>query len=86
MAATVLFALPAYVTYQITRPKTARVTCQNCGRDRWVDREKCHHCGSPWLVPELIPPAWRVIGQPEEQACSDPAPRPEETISRESEV
>jgi hypothetical protein len=86
MAATALFALPAYVTYRITRPATARVTCQNCGRDRWVDREKCHHCGSPWLVPELIPPAWRVIGRPEEHAWSDPAPRPEETISRESEV
>ncbi len=85
-AAAVVFGVPAYITYQLTRPKTARVTCQNCGRDRWVDREKCHHCGSPWLVPELIPPAWRVIGQPEEQACSDPAPRPPETISREFEV
>ena len=81
MAATVLFTLPAYVTYQITRPTTARVTCQNCGRDRWVDRETCHHCGSPWLVSELIPPTWRVIGQPEEQTCNDPSPRPEETIS-----
>jgi len=86
IVATVLFGLPAYVTYQITRPTTARVTCLNCGRDRWVDGEKCHHCGSPWLVPELVPPAWRVIGQPEDQACNDPAPRPEETISREFEV
>lgn len=51
IAATVLFGLPAYATYRITRPATARVTCANCGRDRWVDREKCHHCGSPWLVP-----------------------------------
>jgi hypothetical protein len=81
IVATVLFGLPAYVTYRITRPATARVTCANCGRDRWVDREKCHHCGSPWLVPELIPPAWRVIGQPEEQPGNDPSPRPEETIS-----
>lgn len=86
IAATALLAVPAYVTYQLTRPKTARVTCQNCGRDRWVDWEKCHHCGSAWLVPELIPPAWRVIGRPEEQTCNDPAPRSEETISREFEV
>ena len=86
MAATVLFAVPAYVTYRLTRPTTARVTCANCGRDRWVDWEKCHHCGSPWLVPELIPPTWRVIGQPEEQIDKDPSPRPEETSSRKSEV
>jgi hypothetical protein len=81
MAATVLFALPGYVTFEITRPRIARVTCQNCGRDRRVDTEKCHHCGSPWLVPELIPPAWRVIGRPEEQPCNDPSSRPEEMAS-----
>jgi len=86
VAVTVLVGLPAYITYRVTRPKTARVTCQNCGRWRWVNRETCHHCGSPWLVPELVPPAWRVIGQPEEQPCNDPSPRPEQTISRESEV
>jgi hypothetical protein len=22
---------------------------------------KCHRCGSKWLVPELTPPAWRVL-------------------------
>ncbi len=86
MAATVVLGVPAYVTYQITRPKTARVTCPNCGRDRWVDREKCHHCGSPWLVPELVPPVWRVIGQPEDQPCNDPTPRSQETTSSKFEV
>jgi len=86
MAATVLFGLPAYVTFEITRPRIARVTCQNCGRDRRVDGEKCHHCGSPWLVPDLIPPAWRVIGEPEEQICNEPSSRPEERISGKSEV
>jgi len=85
-AAMVLFGLPAFVTYKLTRPTTARVTCANCGRDRWVDWEKCHHCGSLWLVPELIPPAWRVIGRPEEQTDNEPSPRPEETISGKSEV
>jgi len=86
VVATVLLGLPAYVTYWITRPKTARVTCQNCGRWRWVNRETCHHCGSPWLVPELVPPAWRVIGRPEDQPCNEPSPRPEQTISGKSEV
>lgn len=81
MAAMVVFALPAYMTYRMTRPKMSRVTCRNCGRDRWVDREKCHHCGSPWVVPELVPPAWRVIGRPEESSCNDPSLRPEEKIS-----
>jgi hypothetical protein len=23
--------------------------------------DKCHRCGSPWHVPELTPPAWRVV-------------------------
>jgi hypothetical protein len=73
--------LPAYVTYRLTRPKVALVTCHNCGLGRRADFEKCQRCGAPWVVPELIPPTWRVIGRPEEQACSDPSPRPEETIS-----
>jgi hypothetical protein len=86
MAATVVFALPGYVTFEITRPRVARVTCQNCGRDRRVDMEKCHHCGSPWIVPDLIPPAWRVIGQPEEPPGNDPTPHSEERIPGKSEV
>lgn len=58
---TLALGLPAYLTYRLTRPKIALVTCQNCGLGRRPDREKCHHCGSLWLVPELIPPAWRVV-------------------------
>jgi len=81
-----LLGLPAYVTYRLTRPKVALVTCRNCGLGRRVDLENCQRCGAPWLMPELIPPAWRVIGRPEEQACSNPSPRPEETISGKSEV
>lgn len=73
--------LPAYVTYRLTRPTVALVTCRNCGRGRRADFEKCQRCGAPWVVPELIPPAWRVIGRPEEQTCDDLSPRPEETIS-----
>jgi hypothetical protein len=23
--------------------------------------DRCHRCNSTWRVPELIPPAWRVI-------------------------
>ncbi len=58
---TLALGLPAYLTYRLTRPKVALVTCQNCGLGRRPDQERCHHCGSLWLVPELIPPAWRVV-------------------------
>jgi hypothetical protein len=58
----VLFGLPAYVTYRRARPQGPLVTCANCGLGRRPDRDKCHHCGSPWVVPELTPPAWRVLG------------------------
>jgi hypothetical protein len=65
-AGIVMFGLPAYVTYRLSRPKVALVTCANCGVGRRPDMEKCHRCGSPWVVPELVPPAWRVLGEPEE--------------------
>lgn len=58
---TVAFGLPAYITYRLMRPRVVLVTCQNCGRGRRPDLEKCHLCGSPWHVPELVPPAWRVL-------------------------
>ncbi len=57
---TALFGIPAYITYHLTRPATALVTCRNCGRPRRPDHERCHRCDSPWEVPELNPPAWRV--------------------------
>ena len=59
--ATVAFGLVGYITYRLTRPKVTLVTCANCGRPRRPDMEKCHRCGSKWDVPELIPPAWRVL-------------------------
>jgi hypothetical protein len=58
---TVLFGLPAYLTYRLTRPKATLVTCANCGVGRRPDLDRCQHCGSPWTVPELTPPAWRVV-------------------------
>jgi hypothetical protein len=61
--ATIVFGLPAYLTYRLTRPKVTLVTCLNCGQFRRPDLEKCHRCGSPWVVPELIPPAWRVLSE-----------------------
>jgi hypothetical protein len=60
---TVAFGLPVYVTYRLTRPKATLVTCANCGLGRRPDMEKCHHCGSPWSVPDLTPPAWRVLDE-----------------------
>jgi len=61
MAGTLVFGLPAYITYRLTRPKIMLVTCANCGKPRRPDMEKCHRCGSKWDVPELTPPAWRVL-------------------------
>ncbi len=55
------FGLPAYVTYRLTRPKGVLVTCANCGARRRPDMERCHYCNSRWEVPELNPPAWRVL-------------------------
>jgi len=59
--ATVAFGLAGYITYRLTRPKVMLVTCANCGKPRRTDMDKCHRCGSKWDVPELIPPAWRVL-------------------------
>jgi hypothetical protein len=73
MVTTVAFGLTAYITYRLSRPQLALVTCANCGRPRRPDMERCHQCGSRWLVPELIAPLWRVIEkqQPDEsQALS----------------
>lgn len=70
---TIGLGLPAYITYRLTRPRVTMVTCANCGVGRRPDRDKCQHCGSPWTVPELTPPAWRVRGaaeQGEENAFS----------------
>ena len=74
LAAAVAFGLPAYLTYRLTRPRVTLVTCANCGVGRRPDREKCNHCGSPWVVPELVPPAWRVVSEqePAEHHLSSP--------------
>jgi len=58
---TLAFGLTAYITYRLTQPKITLVTCPNCGKMRRPDMPKCHRCGSKWHVPELIPPAWRVL-------------------------
>jgi hypothetical protein len=58
---TVAFGLSGYITYRLTRPRMTLVTCANCGKLRRPDMDKCHHCGSKWHVPELIPPSWRVL-------------------------
>jgi hypothetical protein len=58
---TLAFGLTAYITYRLTRPKITLVTCPNCGKMRRPDMAKCHRCKSDWHIPELIPPAWRVL-------------------------
>ncbi len=75
--ATIVLGLPTYVTYRLTRPKTTLVTCANCGLGRRPDMEKCHHCGSAWAVPELIPPAWRVLSEAEQTEDVSPSPAEE---------
>jgi hypothetical protein len=57
---TIAFGLPAYITYRLTRHKEVLVTCQNCGKMRRPDMERCHRCGSKWEMPELTPPNWRM--------------------------
>ncbi len=81
VAGTVVFGLPAYITYRLTRPRVTLVTCANCGAGRRPDREKCQRCGSPWVVPELVPPAWRVLGEQESAEESSPS-RIQETDSQ----
>jgi hypothetical protein len=61
MVATIALGLPAYITYRLTRPKMVLVTCRNCGHPRRPDLERCHRCNSLWEMPELNPPAWRVL-------------------------
>jgi len=58
---TLAFGPAGYITYRLTRPKITLVTCANCGKPRRTDMGKCHRCGSKWDVPDLIPPAWRVL-------------------------
>jgi len=59
--ATIAFGPAGYITYLLTRPKVIPVTCANCGKFRRPDMDICHHCNSKWVVPELTPPAWRVL-------------------------
>jgi len=68
MIGTLAFGLAAYITYRLTRPGITLVTCQNCGKMRRPDMDKCHRCKSEWLVPELTPPAWRVLDGTEQKA------------------
>lgn len=68
---TLAFGLPAYITYRMTRPKEALVTCANCGLRRRPDMDRCHRCNGPWDLPELAPPAWRVL-----DGGAEPSERP----------
>jgi hypothetical protein len=87
--ATLAFGLPAYITYRLTRPTDVLVTCANCGRARRPDYGRCHHCNSPWRVPELVPPAWRVLGEsptsvpevePSEKDAIEPEQNPDSSV------
>jgi hypothetical protein len=77
---TVLFGLPAYITWRLTRSTIVQVTCQNCGKLRRPDFDSCQHCKSPWHVPDLTPPNWRVFGTPEQENPQLLAPHPQPKI------
>jgi hypothetical protein len=61
IAGAITFGLVGYITYRLSRSRVTLVTCANCGQPRRPDMDKCHRCGSPWHVPEMTPPAWRVL-------------------------
>ncbi len=61
LIAMLAFGLPAYITYRLTRPRIALVTCQACGRLRRPDHKTCHRCNSPWRRLDLQAPTWRVL-------------------------
>ena len=67
---TILFGLSAYIAYRLTKPEETLITCQNCGKTRRPDMVRCHRCGSKWQIPELTPPTWRVITEPNEKVAS----------------
>ncbi|MBN2212209.1 MAG: hypothetical protein JW709_12495 [Sedimentisphaerales bacterium] len=58
---TILFGLPMYITYRLTRPATTLVTCPACGHGRQPDGDTCHRCGAAWNPAELNAPTWRII-------------------------
>jgi hypothetical protein len=74
--AAVLFGLTAYITWRLIRPAIVQVTCQNCGKLRRPDFDACQHCKSPWHVPDLTPPAWRVFDAPNPADVQNPLPAP----------
>jgi len=75
--ATTAFGVPAYLTYRLTEPRERLVTCPNCGKLRRPDMDRCHHCQSPWDVPELVAPAWRVLDGAQESATDILSESPE---------
>jgi hypothetical protein len=74
---TVAFGLPAYITYRLTSAGTTLVTCVNCGLPRRPDMDRCHRCNSPWDVPELNPPVWRVLDGGRSEIAEPPMPAEE---------
>lgn len=72
---TIAFGLPGYITYRLTRPRATLVTCANCGKPRRPDLDLCHQCSSPWSVPELDPPTWRVLDATRMNIDESPPPK-----------
>lgn len=60
IAGVLCFGIAGYVCYRLCRQEVGLVSCQNCGLSRRVDMERCHRCGSGWVIPELQEPGWRI--------------------------
>jgi len=74
LVATLLFGIPAYITYRLTRSDVALVTCASCGLPRRPDMDRCHRCNGPWAAPQLRPPAWRVLDGGQGEVAEPPMP------------
>lgn len=61
--ATVAFGIPAYIAFNLTRPKETPVTCFQCGKLRRPADPQCHWCNADWDTTAQSPPAWRIADE-----------------------
>lgn len=79
---TIGFGLSALVAYLLTKPRQTMVTCQNCGLLRRPDMDLCHQCHAKWNIPDIAPPAWRVLDQSAQPDESQPEIPPQPNSSK----
>jgi len=72
-AAGILFGIPAWITFNLVRPKEKMVTCLNCGSLRRPDQMSCHVCRTGWDFKGLESPDWCLV-EPLEESESPVGP------------